>query len=111
MNPVGDAGGKLTLFNTVLRETLTMQSIVNAVVQSAAFRALILIVVIIPISFYLGTSPVRRGILYYLEVFAPSVVIAIAVGLLTWSWKRSSIVLAMCMLLTIVTQTLTFLFW
>ena len=88
-----------------------MQSIVNAIVQSTAARTLVLFVVIIPISFYLGTSPVRRGILYYSEVFTPSVVVAIAVGLWTWSWKSFSVVLVMSALLTIVTQTFVYLFW
>jgi hypothetical protein len=60
-----------------------MPSIVNAIVQSPVARTIVLFVIIIPISFYLGTSPVRRGILYYLEVFTPSVVVAIAVGLCT----------------------------
>jgi hypothetical protein len=88
-----------------------MQSIVSTIVQNRAGRALVLLVVIIPISFYLGTSPVRRGILYYLEVFAPSVVAAIAVGLWTWSWKSCLVTLVMCVLLTIVTQMLVYLFW
>jgi hypothetical protein len=55
-----------------------MPSIVNAIVQSPVARTIVLFVIIIPISFYLGTTSVRRGILYYLEVFTPSVVVAIA---------------------------------
>ena len=88
-----------------------MQSIASRIVQNRAGRALVLLAVIIPISFYLGTSPVRRGILYYLEVFAPSVVAAIGAWLWTWSWKACLLVLVMCVLLTIVTQILVYLFW
>lgn len=88
-----------------------MQNIVNAIVQSSLARALILVVLIIPVSFYLGTIPVRRGILYYLGVFAPSVVMAIAAGLWTWSWKWFWVVFAICVVLTTVTQTLVYLFW
>jgi hypothetical protein len=77
-----------------------MQNIVNKIVQSPVARALILIVLIIPIGFYLGTIPVRRGILYYLGVFAPSVVMAIAAGLWTWSWKWFWVALAICVVLT-----------
>jgi hypothetical protein len=38
-----------------------MQKTINSVLQNPAARALILIVLIIPLSVYLGTSPVRRG--------------------------------------------------
>jgi len=86
-------------------------NIVNAVVQNPVARTLVLLVVIVPVSFYLGTSPVRRGILYYLGVFAPAVVMAIAVGLGTWSWKWFWLVLAISIALTIVTQALAYLFW
>ena len=72
-----------------------MQKVVDAIVQSRVVRTLVLLVVIIPISFYLGTSRIRRGILYYLGVFAPSFVVAIAIGLWTWN----------------VTQALVYLFW
>jgi len=88
-----------------------MQNIVNAIVQSPAARIIVLLVVIIPISFYLGTSPVRRGMLYYLGVFAPSVVMATAAGLWTWSWKWFWLVLAICVALTAVTQALAYLIW
>ena len=42
-----------------------MQKTVNSVLHNPATRALILVVLVIPISAYLGTSPVRRGFLYY----------------------------------------------
>jgi len=86
-------------------------NIVNAIVQNPVARTVVLLVVIVPISFYLGTSPVRRGILYYLGVFAPAVVMATAVGLWTWSWKLFWLVLAICAALTIVTQAIVQLFW
>jgi hypothetical protein len=88
-----------------------MQGIVDAIVRNTAARTIILFVVIIPISFYLGTSPVRRGILYYLEVFAPSVVLAIGVGLWTWSWRSSLAALSIGVLLTLATQGFVYLFW
>src|SRR5215831_2985163 len=103
----------LPVLETIPRfcQSLAMPNIVDAIVQSRVARAVVLVVVIIPISFYLGTSPVRRGILYYLEVFAPSVVLAIGVGLWTWSWKWFSGVLAICVVLTALTQSLVYLLW
>jgi ABC-type Mn2+/Zn2+ transport system permease subunit len=86
-------------------------NIVNAIVQNPVARTLVLLLLIIPISVYLGTIPVRRGILYYLGAFAPSVVMAIACGLWTWSWKWFWLVLAICVALTIATQALVYLFW
>src|SRR5262245_28123021 len=59
----------------------------NSSLQNPATRALVLIVLVILVSVYVGTSPVRRGFLYYTGIFAPSVVAAIASGLWTWSWK------------------------
>ena len=70
---------------------------------------LILIVLIIPLSVYLGTSPVRRGFLYYSGVFAPSVVAAIATGLWTWSWKWFWLVLVACSALTLLIQAFVYL--
>ena len=40
-----------------------MKKSINAIIQNPTARAVILIVLVAPISFYLGTSPVRRGIL------------------------------------------------
>ena len=57
-----------------------MQKTVNGILQKPIARSLILIVLVIPISVYLGTSPVRRGFLYYAGVFAPSIVAAVAAG-------------------------------
>ena len=88
-----------------------MQNVVNTIVQNPVARIVVLLVVIVPISFYLGTSPVRRGILYYLEVFAPAVVMAIAAGLWTWRWKWFWLVLAIGVALTVATQALVYLFW
>jgi len=88
-----------------------MQNIVNAIVQSRVARIVVLLVVIVPISFYLGTSPVRRGILYYLGAFAPAVAMAIAAGLWTWTWQWFWSVLVICVALTLVTHTLVYLTW
>ena len=88
-----------------------MQNIVNAIVQSPVARIIVLLVVIVPISFYLGTSPVRRGLLYYLGVFAPAVVLATAAGLWTWSWRWFWSVLVMGLALTVATQALVYLTW
>jgi hypothetical protein len=86
-------------------------NIVNTIVQNPVARILVLLFVIIPISFYLGTSPVRRGILYYLGVFAPAVAMAAAYGLWTWSWKWFWLVLAIGVVLTALTQGVASLFW
>ena len=86
-----------------------MQNMVNAIVQSPVARMIVLLVVIVPISFYLGTSPVRRGQLYYLGVLAPAVVMATAAGLWTWSWQWFWSVLVMGVALTIATQALVYL--
>jgi|AmaraimetFIIA100_FD_contig_81_1755066_length_590_multi_5_in_0_out_0_1 hypothetical protein len=64
-----------------------MQKTIHSVLRNPAARALILIVLIIPVSTYLGTSSVRRGFLYHTATFAPSVVAAIAAGVWTYSWK------------------------
>ena len=45
-----------------------MQKIVNDLLKNPAARALIVFVLIIPISVYLGTTPIRRGFLYYTGV-------------------------------------------
>jgi len=58
-----------------------MQKTINSALRSPAARALILVVLIIPVSAYLGTSSVRRGFLYHTATFGPSVVAAIATGL------------------------------
>jgi hypothetical protein len=87
-----------------------MQKAVNAIFKNPTVRALALIVLIVPTSFYLGTSPVRRGMLYYTGVFAPSIVIAIAAGLLAWSWKWFWIALVLCGALTALVQTFVYLF-
>ena len=50
-----------------------MQKTINSVLRSPVARALILIVLIIPVSAYLGTSSVRRGFLYHTATFGPSV--------------------------------------
>lgn len=88
-----------------------MQNIVNAIVQSPVARIIVLLVVIVPISFYLGTSPVRRGLLYYLGVFAPAVIMAAAAGLWTWSFQWFWSVLVMGAALTVATQALVYLTW
>jgi hypothetical protein len=87
-----------------------MQSVINAIVQNPTVRAAVLIVLVAAISFYLGTSPVRRGILYYMGVFAPSLVAAIGAGLSAWSWKWFWVVLLICAGLTALIQILTYLF-
>jgi hypothetical protein len=86
-----------------------MQKPTNSVLQNPAARALILIVLIIPLSVYLGTSPVRRGFLYYTGVFAPSLVAAILTGVWTWSWKWFWLALLACGALTMLIQALLYL--
>lgn len=87
-----------------------MPTLQDAIVQNKVVRTVILLAIIVPVSAYLGSGPIRRGILYYLEIFAPSVVLAAAVGLWTWSWKLFGSVLATCVLLTAAVQILIGLF-
>ena len=86
-----------------------MQKIVNGILQNPAARALILLVLIIPVSVYLGTTPVRRGFLYYTGILAPAAVAATAAGLWTWSWKWFWLMLGACIVLTIFIQALSYL--
>jgi ABC-type Mn2+/Zn2+ transport system permease subunit len=88
-----------------------MQKTVDSVLQNPATRALILVLLIVPVSIYLGTSPVRRGLLYYAEAFAPAIAAALAAGLWTWSWKWLWIVLVISVALTVLMQMLGYLFW
>ena len=81
-----------------------MQKTINSVLRSPVARALILIVLIIPVSAYLGTSSVRRGFLYHTAIFAPSIVAAIAAGLWTYSWKWFWITLGASGALTMLIQ-------
>jgi ABC-type Mn2+/Zn2+ transport system permease subunit len=83
----------------------------KGILGSPLVRTLVVLVLIVPISVYLGTSTVRRGILYYLEVFAPAVVLGVAVGLWTWSWRSFWSTLAIGVGLTVLTQLLVSLFW
>ena len=85
-----------------------MQSSVSGPFQNPIVRALILILLVVPVSVYLGTSPVRRGFLYYTGIFAPSVVAAIATGLWTWSWKWFWLMLVACGAVTVLIQTLLY---
>ena len=87
-----------------------MQKTVDFVLQNPAARALILILLIIPVSFYLGTSPLRRGLLYYAGAFAPALAAAFAAGLWTWSWKWFWIVLVISTALTTLIQMLSYIF-
>jgi hypothetical protein len=83
-----------------------MQSFIHSIVQNPTARAVVLIALVAAISFYLGTSPVRRGILYHIGVFAPSLVAAIGAGLSAWSWKWFWLVLLICSALTALIQIL-----
>ena len=87
-----------------------MQKTVGSVLQNPAARALLLILLIVPVSFYLGTSPVRRGLLYYAGAFAPALAAAFAAGLWTWSWKWFWIVLVISIALTTLIQMLSYIF-
>jgi ABC-type Mn2+/Zn2+ transport system permease subunit len=88
-----------------------MKEIANAIVRSPMAQALIVFVLVVPLSVYLGTSTVRRGLLYFLEAFAPAVVLGIAAGLWTWSWKWFWSALAISAALTLLTQFLVSMFW
>jgi hypothetical protein len=86
-----------------------MHKTVHSVLRNPAARALILIVFVIPISAYLGTSAVRRGFLYHTAIFAPSVVAAIAAGVWTYSWKWFWITLAASGALTMLIEMFLYL--
>jgi hypothetical protein len=86
-----------------------MHKTVNDILQNPTARALIMILLVIPVSAYIGMSPVRRGFLYYTGIFAPSVVAAIAIGLWTWSWKWFWLMLAACGAVTVLIRTLLYL--
>jgi len=81
-----------------------MQKSGGSMFQNPAARALILIVLVIPLSVYIGSSQVRRGFLYYTEIFAPAFVAAVAAGLWTWSWKWFWLTLVGCGVLTLLIQ-------
>ena len=87
-----------------------MSSVIIAIVQNPTVRAAVLIVLVAVISFYLGTSPVRRGILYHVGVFGPSLVAAIAAGLSAWNWKWFWLVLLICAGVTALIQMLSYQF-
>jgi hypothetical protein len=87
-----------------------VQKAISAIVQNPAARAAVLIALVVPISFYLGTSPVRREILYYAGIFAPSLVAAIAAGLSAWSWQWFWIVLLIGVALTALIQAVLYAF-
>jgi len=86
-----------------------MKDLAGRVVQSPIAGALVVLVLIVPVSVYLGTSTVRRGVLYYLEVFAPSVVLGVAVGLWAWSRKWFFYALLIGVALTALTQFILYL--
>jgi len=77
-----------------------MRKIVDSIFQHPAARVLVLIVLVIPLSVYIGSSSVRRGFLYYTGVSAPAFVVAVAAGLWTWSWKWFLLMLVGCGALT-----------
>ena len=77
-----------------------MRKIVDRISQHPGARVLILIVLVIPLSIYIGSSMVRRGFLYYTGVSAPAFVVAVAAGLWTWSWKWFLLMLVGCGALT-----------
>jgi hypothetical protein len=87
-----------------------MPNAVSSVVQNPTLRAAVLILLVAVISSYLGMSPVRRGILYHVGVFAPSLVAAIAAGLSAWSWKWFWLVLLICAGVTALIQMLSYQF-
>jgi ABC-type Mn2+/Zn2+ transport system permease subunit len=87
-----------------------MKNVASTIVQNPAARAFVMVLLVAPISAYLGTSTVRRGILYYLEVFAPAVVLGIAIGLWSWSLRWFWSALAIGVAVTVLTQGIAYLF-
>jgi hypothetical protein len=88
-----------------------MKDLVRVFVENPKARALVVLLLVVPLSIYLGTSTVRRSLLYDFEVFAPSLVLGVAVGLWTWSWKWFGYAIAIGVALTSLTQSLMYLLW
>jgi hypothetical protein len=86
-----------------------MQEALNTFFQNRAARTVVLIVLILPISAYLGTIPVRSRFLHYTGIFAPGLVAAVGLGLWTWSWKWFGVALVVLVALTTLIQILIFL--
>ena len=88
-----------------------MKDLARVFVVNPKARALVVLLLVVPLSIYLGTSTVRRGLLYDVEVFAPSLVLGVAVGLRTWSRKWFGHTRAIGVALTSQTQSLMYLVW
>lgn len=63
------------------------------------------------VSAYLGKVEARAGIVYYLLVFAPSVLLSVGVGLWTFNWEWFWVTLAFSVVLTTLLDSLKYLFW
>ena len=64
-----------------------MQTVVNALQQRAAARALLLAFVILSVAFYLAPIQVEVATLFYVGLLAPALGVAAMVGFMAWNWR------------------------
>jgi hypothetical protein len=77
-----------------------MQTVVNALQQRAAARALLLAFVILSVAFYLAPIQVEVATLFYVGLLAPALGVAAMVGFMAWNWRVFWILLGAGFLVT-----------
>ena len=78
----------------------TMQTVVNALQQRAAARALLLAFIILSVAFYLAPIQVEVAALFYVGLLAPALGIAAMAGFMAWNWRVFWILLGAGFLVT-----------
>ena len=78
-----------------------MQTVVNALQQRAAARALLLAFVILSVAFYLAPIQVEVATLFYVGLLAPALGVAAMVGFMAWNWRVFWILLGAGFLVTV----------
>src|SRR5262249_13874082 len=77
-----------------------MQTVVNALQQRAAARALLLAFVILSVAFCLAPIQVEVATLFYVGLLAPALGIAAMAGVMAWNWRVFWILLGAGFLVT-----------
>src|SRR5262249_50653961 len=77
-----------------------MQTVVNALQQRAAARALLLAFVILSVAFCLAPIQVEVATLFYVGLLAPALGIAAMAGFMAWNWRVFWILLGAGFLVT-----------
>ena len=77
-----------------------MQTVVNALAQRAAARALLLAFVVLSVAFYLAPIQVEVAALFYVGLLAPALGIAAMAGFIAWNWRVFWILLGAGFLVT-----------